>query len=239
MPSTHDNIFIYADSGVGKTVFSCSSQKRRTLLFNIEDGWKSAKTWQGSPDGVFPPINHNLVHVTERIDSSDKFLAAYNYLLQNVRNYDLVVLDTATELQKVLIRDIINKRKKLIPEQQDWGMALSQMEFFFTQMRMLPLTKIVLAHEQLKYNPNTGYNEYGPSFQGAIRTDFARHFDEIWRLMLQQVQLKDEQNNVHNVTQRWMKIHPDQNSKGKTRANSLAPFEVPVLDNILFKIQGV
>lgn len=238
MPMTRDNIFLYGDAGVGKSVFACSSQKRRTFVMNIEDGWKSARTWRGTPDGVFPPVQVPLIDVTSRIETGEHFLAAYNYLLQNHSKYQVVVMDTATELQKVLMRGLLKKRNKVIPEIQDWGMVLNQLEFFFAEMRKLPLTKIILGHEVSKFSPNTGFNMFSPSFQGAFKTDFARQFDEIWRIMMVQQQVRAADNSISTITHRWIQTSPDQNTVCKTRSNALAFYELPILDAMLLKMQG-
>jgi hypothetical protein len=239
MPLTHDNIFLYSAPGAGKTLFAAGSQKRRTFYFNVENGYKTILTWPGDPEGWFPKCRVDLIDSTPTIKTLDQWLAAWQYLCQNYQRYQVAVVDTATELAKVFMRDHLAKRGKLTAEQQDWGVVLTRLEWFFAEMRNLPMTKIVLAHENVKYNAQTGFNTFGPQFQGAIRFDYAKHFDEIWRLMLIQQQARAADNSIVTQTHRWIQTAPDQNTEGKTRSNALGFYELPQLDAMLLKMQGV
>lgn len=239
MPVSHDNIFIYGPPGCGKTLFACGSQKRRTFYFNIENGYKTILTWKGDETGMYPPCNLGLIHSTPYIETYDQYLQAWEFLVRNYKNYDLMVLDTATELANTFMRDHLAKRNKMFAEIQDWGFVLSRLEFFFSKMRSLPMTKIVLAHEGMRENKNTGFNTYGPQFKGQARFEYAKHFDEIWRFLLVQQQMRDANNSVVYKTQRVLQISPDQNSEGKTRANALGTYEFPQLDAMLLKMQGI
>lgn len=238
MPISHDNVFIYGAPGCGKTVFAAGSQKRRTFYFNIENGYKSILTWRGDPASGYTGCRPELIHSTPVIKTLEGFLSAWDYLCKNHKNYEVMVFDTATEFAKVVMADNLKRRNKMIPEQQDWGVVQNRLEWLFREMRNLPLTKITLAHENVKVNPATQQFTFGPQFQGQIRFDYAKHFDEIWRFMLVQQQVRDASNSVQTVTHRLLQTAPDQNTEGKTRSNALAFFEYPILDALLYKMQG-
>lgn len=239
MPITQDNIFVYGAPGSGKTLFALGSQKRRCFYFNIENGYKTAMTWPGDAQGYFPRCRTENIHSTPTIKDLDGMLRAWEYLCSHYSNYELAVVDTATELAKVIMADQLRRRGKMLAEQQDWGAVLMRLEWFMKEIRNLPITKIVLAHENVKYNPATGFNTYGPQFQGSIRFDYSKHFDEIWRLMLVQQQQRSADNSIVTTAHRWIQTAPDQNTEGKTRSNTLQFYELPQLDAMLLKMQGV
>lgn len=238
MPLTQDNIFVYGAPGCGKTIFATNSQTRRTFYFNIENGFKSILTWKGDPALGFVACKPELIHSTPVIKTLDDFLRAWDYLCKNYRNYEIVVIDTATELGKVIMADQLRKKNKVLAEQQDWGAMQQRLEWLFREMRNLPMVKIVLAHENVKQDPLTGLTRFGPQFQGQIRFDYSKHFDEIWRFMLVQQQVRTADNGVATVSHRLIQTAPDQNTEGKTRSNALALFEYPQLDNLLHKMQN-
>lgn len=238
MPLTHDNIFLYSGPGIGKTLFACGSQTRRTFYFNVENGYKTILKWPGDPMGMYPRCRLDLIDSTPVIKTLDQWIGAWTYLCQNHQRYQIAVVDTSTELAKVFMADHLEKKKRVLAEQQDWGFVLSRLEWFFREMRNLPMTKIVLAHENMKYNNATGFNTYGPQFQGAIRFDYAKHFDEIWRMMLTQQQTRAADNSIVTHTMRFIQTSPDMNTEGKTRSNSLAQYELPQLDAMLYKMQS-
>lgn len=239
MPLTQDSIFVYGAPGSGKTLFAASSQKRKSFYFNVESGYKTILTWPGDSEQLYPKCRVDLIESTPPIKSLDQWLGAWSYLCSNYSRYQVAIVDTATELAKVFMADHIAKRNKVVPELQDWGVVLARLEWFFREMRNLPMTKIVLAHENVKYNNQTGFNTYGPQFQGAIRFDYSKHFDEIWRLMLVQQQARAADNSVVTVNHRWLQTSPDQNTEAKTRSNVLGFYELPRLDDMLLRMQGV
>jgi hypothetical protein len=239
MPNSHDNIFVYGPPGCGKTLFAGGSQKRRMFYLNAENGYKTLKTWPGDAYGYYPKARLDLIVSTPIIKSMAEFVSAYQYLCANYRSFDLVVLDTATELAKTFMSDHLKKRNKILAEIQDWGVILGQLEWIFREIRALPMTKIVLAHENVKLNQATGFNTYGPQFQGAIRFDYAKHFDEIWRMTLVQQQVRDAAGNPTLLDHRLVQTSPDQNTEAKTRSNVLHPRELPQLDAMLDRMQGI
>lgn len=205
------------------------------MMLNVDDGYKSAFTFKG--DSTFPACDPSMVDVTDAVKDSAGFTAAYQYAVANISRYGIVVLDTATELAKNFLAESCGRRNRVQPEQQDWGFMLSRMDFVLRSLRQLPVTTIVLAHEGLKYNPNTGYNTYGPGFQGQLRHAYNAHFDEVWRMFMVRNQFTAPDGTTQTTDARWLQISPDMNVEGKTRANALHPVELPVLDSLLQRMQ--
>lgn len=236
--NTKWNMFCYAKAGAGKSVFAMSSQVMRTFVFDIDQGVSSGKHFNGTPDGIYQRCRTDMIDVWPDCKTADEFLTAYTWLLNNVRNYQLVVLDTATELQKVIVDDILVKKKQQVATLQDWGVALNKMEYIFRQMRRLPCHTLVLAHEHIKQDPETGKNVFNPAFQGQMKFEFAKHFDEVWRYLIFDQQVRQADNTILTTSHRYLQCKPDQFTEAKDRSDSLLQYELPILDQILMKMSG-
>src|SRR5687768_10584059 len=112
-------IVIYGGTGVGKTVLSCGSQKRRTFVFDVDRGIQSAAS--------FPGIKRDLIHAWP-IASREDFAQAFQWLVQHHQHYQLAVVDTASELQNLVLGEQLNRSKHIVPERPDYHVILSMME---------------------------------------------------------------------------------------------------------------
>ena len=179
---------VYGKAGAGKTVFALGGQRARTFVFDVDDGTFSAKAWRG--DGYFPGVRQDLVDVWPQIKSRDEFGRAFKWFMANYRYYGNVVLDTATELQKLFLQEIAEKAGHQIPAQQDWGVGLLVMDHLARTMRGLPLNVIWTCHETMGEEQLTRRLMFRPSFKGAFKEDYARHFDLVARVCLIDSQVK-------------------------------------------------
>lgn len=94
---------LYGRSGTGKTTLACSFPKP-LLLIGSEDGTKSV---------------HNVEGVDfVKVDTVDEMVELIEYL---PNKYKTGVLDTATYLQDIVLREILGLDE--LPAQRSWGMA--------------------------------------------------------------------------------------------------------------------
>lgn len=133
------NFLVYADSGAGKTVFAGSAE--RVLFIAPEDaGLLSAAMMGSKADKI-------------KVKSWDEFVEAYEYCYDNQfdlqEKYDWIVIDSATEMQGMCLRDIVAKERATRiskdqdpdqPQLQDYGKLYILME------------KMVLAFNDLEIN---------------------------------------------------------------------------------------
>lgn len=221
---------IYGRPGVGKTIFSANSARHRTFVFDVDDGVISLRTW--------PNLQKQNVDVWPVKTYAD-FLNGLNYLNANVRNYGAYVIDSATELQRVLSDEILDKGKKQQMDQQGWGLLLQAMDRTSRNFRQMPLHGVWVCHEKLRENKETGRQSYGPSFQGQFAEGYAKHFDVIARLFLHETMVLDSTTNVQSVrVDRWLQCLPDTRADAKDRYSALDFVEAPSLDLILQKIEA-
>jgi len=86
------NLLLYADSGVGKTVFSGGAG----LILGVEKGTVSAKR-QGSNAKLW------------KINSWNDLQKAYSWLRKNPKVFSWVAIDSATEMQQLALKWILEK----------------------------------------------------------------------------------------------------------------------------------
>lgn len=144
--SEFPNLFIYGESGSGKTPWLM--QLPNALILAVDpEGTISAKTW-GEGTKVWP------------IKTWSDFVTAYEWLEGNPDEFKYVVVDTITMLQTRLLREILkNAHEKNpakfdldIPQIQDHQRWQNVLKRFVMDMNDLPLTVIWTAQEQLREN---------------------------------------------------------------------------------------
>lgn len=147
------NIAIYADGGAGKTVFSCGEPK--TLLLDID------------PDGSMSLFNHpDVLPNVERINiASFDEVDNISWELRGLREnpYNILVVDTATELENKRLNDTMRKvakrnteRNKYVPSQAEYVETNRAMQDVLLRLFELPMHVIVTSHSKEENDANTG-----------------------------------------------------------------------------------
>lgn len=133
------NFLVYADSGAGKTVFAGSA--KRVLFIAPEDsGLLSAAMMGTTADKI-------------KIKSWQDMEEAYDYCYDNQfdlqEKYDWLVIDSLTEMQGMLLRDIVaGEREKRVAKDQD--PEVPQIQDY--QKLYILLERMVLAFNDLDIN---------------------------------------------------------------------------------------
>jgi hypothetical protein len=219
---------------VGKTVWACGSQSLRTLLLDVDRGPVSANCFLGDEATGAPPTRRDLVTVAE-VSSYEDILAGY----EMARNgpYDLVVVDTATELQAIVVRHLTAQGREPVPDQRIWGIALGMMEALTTSFRELGKHVIYLAHQMEREDEVEKRLMYRPAFLGAFKTEYGKHFDVVGRYVARAVQTATPDGPKTAVV-RAILTQPDGWSHTKDRFSALDMWEQPVLDGMLAKVRA-
>lgn len=217
---------VYGKSGVGKTALACSSQQFRTFVFDVDSGIYTAKTFQRT-------VRANIHY--EVIRSSDQFKEVYDWLVAHAQYYQLVVVDTATELQRIVLREYEEVRNKgIIPDQQVWGATLNWMEHYAREFRTLPFHVLWTCHEAGDKDSDSGRLYRRPNFQGAFAGHYLKHFTWAARYFIHSEPSRDQSGRiVSQEHQRWLQCQPDQMTDAKCRGGALQMYEpvVPVEQN--------
>lgn len=137
------NMLIFGDYGSGKTTFSGSAAELEdlspVLFLDIEGGTLSLKDLYTGID---------VIRVTEPKQVTD----AWKELRKGQHNYKTVVIDSLTELHKLILRHIMvevvsehDHRDEDVPGMQEYLKATQQIRRICRRYRDLPLNTVVTA----------------------------------------------------------------------------------------------
>lgn len=137
VPSKGMHINVYGRYGSGKTSFACTFPKP-LLLLGFEDGTDSVK----EVDGVTFVLAENTAELKDLADEAVG------------RGFRTVVLDTATSLQDLILKELLRLDK--IPVQLSWGMVTKDQyrqrsekcKEFMRLFTDLPINVVILGHEK-------------------------------------------------------------------------------------------
>lgn len=160
------NLLIYADSGVGKTVF-CGSDEDVLFIAPEDNGTLSAKRFGSSAKKW-------------KINGWQDIVEAYEWLWsQETIPFNWVILDSLTEMQSMCMRQILDEaveanpgRDPDVPQLQDWQPYFTRFERLVKGFNSLPVNVIYTALQQDEENED-GEKVVLPMLQGK-GTQFAK-----------------------------------------------------------------
>lgn len=189
------NLLVYADSGVGKTVFGCSDDD--VLVIAPEDnGTMSAKRFGSTA-------------MKWKVSGWKDIVAAYDWLYQqDTIPFNWVFLDSLTEMQDMAMRDVMEEAMKLnpardpdVPQLQDWQPYFRKFERMVKAFNSLPVNCIYSALQQDEENED-GERVVLPMIQGK-GTQFAKKTAS-WMTSFGQMRVARKKAGVEeDGTQKW------------------------------------
>lgn len=185
------NILIYGSPGLGKTVFSGSADEvpemRPVLLLDIEGGTNSLRT-------TYPNVD------TIRITSWEELLTVMNAIHDGDHDYQTVIIDSLTEVQKINMYYNMRKFGKNPMEEKadwdDWARSLEAMRHFTRTARDLPYNVIFTALMDDIRDTKTGKSTKWPYFTGKFQKEVAALPDEVFFLYAGELYDEDKDETV-------------------------------------------
>lgn len=174
------NCIIYGGPGVGKTC--CAATAPPPILFlDCDEGLETLRSIDPETAKKVGIKDLNEIYF-ESIRSLKDILAQILQVKEQCAVqpgfYNTVVCDNLTELQRVLMNDILRSQDRVLPQQQDWGIILQRMQTIVREIRNLPVNSIFLAHERQKEHG------IGPALSGQIEVELAGYVDLMARYTL-------------------------------------------------------
>lgn len=188
----NSNYLVYAEYGVGKTVFGGSAdvveELSPVLFLDIEGGTLSLKA-------TYP--NVDVIRITEpsQVDS------IYKDLRSDRHGYKTVVFDSLTEFQKLLLRHIkiktLENDKKGNREENTYGTDeyLESMEVIFRTVRRfrdLPMNTVFTALCDVDYNEKRKKTERKISLTNKLSKQIGGFFDCVMYMYIKEVGENDQ-----------------------------------------------
>lgn len=199
------NMMVFGPPGTGKTCFGGTGEPRfKTLVVNVEGGTLSLNA-QAKRQGI-------KEYDTTRVTKWSDLRKVYDFL-RNVpdHGYQLVVLDSGTEIQKVCMDDILatmNEKGQPLPAGQppreravmsDWGYLNTKMTQLIRGFRDLPnISFVMTALEMQDKNEETGETRVIPSFQGGIKEVIDGYFDQVCYAFAKEIDLGDGKKEIRH-----------------------------------------
>lgn len=224
--------FIYGLPGAGKTIYAAGSQTLPTFLIDVDGGACSVRT-----HAVKFGRRTDLVWVAQ-VNSLESYQEALDWFMARITSFGVLVIDSVTELQRLIIAGVAKKTGHQQLTQPDWGVVRTITEGVFIAMRYLPINVVFTAHEMQKFDVQHNIDMIRPSFDGRSQYEYAKHVSLLARLEVFQIPTGEKLPNgrAQVETQRWLNCGPDPFIHAKDRSAALSQYEYPDLDYILSKM---
>lgn len=198
-------LLTYGYSGVGKTYFAGTATK--PLIISCESG---LLTLRGKDIDCFE------IKEWEDVEKAFVFLRAGGH------EYETVVLDSLTELQKKLCDKLIEGKDKLTIG--DWGLVIDKIRRLVRHFRDLPMNVVIIALADQTKDDETGRVYTVPSLNGkALPNELAAYFD----VVLYQFAKKTD-----TGTEYLALTHGEERCVAKDRSGMLPAIMVPDFETI-------
>jgi hypothetical protein len=196
------NFLVYGEPGVGKTRLCASSdavqEMRKVLILDVDGGIRTAHQ-------TFPNVEYLTI-------TSWKFLQAiYNDLRADASHgFRTVVLDTATEAQKINMMGIMEKvaerataegksREEELPGVREWGISGEQVRRMIRAFRDLPLNFLMTAHVKDDKDERTLVTKKSPDLPGKLSRQVSGFFDIVFYMYQREVDDKENPGQKRSV----------------------------------------
>ena len=162
------NMILYGASGTGKTT-ALKGLGGRIFCINIDDGLVVLKGEDIDIVSVTPTTRKELEEVT-------------SYFERNLDKFDTIVLDTAIELEKVLLIEAASKSASDQPKIQDYGVIGFFFERYMRRLKRLSLKgKNVIVITGERSTVSSEGVKARPAFRESIMDSIEGLFDVIAR----------------------------------------------------------
>lgn len=163
------NVMIYGEPGVGKTTFA-STAPRPMLWLEAEGGTHSIADTEGI----------DIV----KVSGLDSYREVLSFLYENPDKYKTVVIDSLTETQAAILKEIMQNvakddfsRNEFMPQFAEWGQVTGQMRAIARAFRDLPMHSVITALVREDKDELTGKTRIKPRLTPALAEELPAFMD--------------------------------------------------------------
>lgn len=202
-------MLLYGEPGVGKTTLLCQSQGLidfdNVLLISIDMGSISVK--------------HRKDLNVVKVSTSAEFSVAMKILQEPSFNYKTVILDSLTQLHKVLMRDLMKTVVKMnpkmadpeVPSQREWGIVSERMQMLLMRLAHQGYHVLCTATERTERD-SAGTPMSRPDLPGRLPNHVCEWADIVGRMLAR---------TTEDTVQRVVVLQPGRTWIAKNRCGAL------------------
>lgn len=195
---TYLKIGIYGDSGVGKTTLAASSPK--PLFINIE----------GGEAALLGREDISIIKV-EDYRAVDKI---YSFLKSGDHEFETVIIDSLTELQKRAMDMVLEGEGREMPHQGSWGQSMEYVRRTVRKFRDLNMHVIFIMGLADRKDGMTGMTTEMPNLPGKLGQEIPSYLD-ILGYMTMSIDAKTK------TYSRNLRVQPSARWRAKDRTGTL------------------
>jgi len=209
-------ILSYGKSGAGKTYFAGGMcDMGPTLVICADKGLMSIK------DKLFD---------TYEVNNWVEFNEAFAYLMSNIDKYKFVVLDSLTEVQRMLILHMCGDKG---PTLQQWGEIDIRMHKVVTTFQNLPINVLTICLANENKDEVLGNTFVMPLIKGSLQQNLSAYYDVV---LYHFTTLSDDKNTGEKTTQYYCLSENDNRFVAKNRGGKLNRVEINSYPQIYEKL---
>ena len=206
------NVLVYGESGVGKTTFASSAPK--PIL------------WLESEGGTDSIANEDREHIDiARVTGLETYREALALLLDNPGQYSTVVLDSFTETQAGILKEIMRAavaqdadRDEFAPLFSEWGRLTGVMREIARGFRDLPMHTVITALQREDTDELTGRVKVRPRLSPALADELPGYMDVVGYMYAKGDVVDKKVADTDQEIERYMLLRPTIKHVAKLRA---------------------
>lgn len=167
------NMLVYGEAGVGKTTFASSAPKPILWLES-----------EGGTDSIALEDRQGID--IARVTGLETYREALSHLLEHPKDYKTVVLDSFTETQAALLKEIMravvaadSNRDEFSPLFSEWGRLTGVMREIARGFRDLPMHTVITALQREDTDELTGRVKVRPRLSPALADELPGYMDVV------------------------------------------------------------
>lgn len=186
------NLGVYGDSGVGKTVFVCSVNQIKDPA--IRKLWLPALLLD-SEHGTWSVRDRSNLQRTGKVGYHD--LGKLSRWIRSGKSpYKTVIFDSVTDIQRVLLKEIVDDRMRIKPEsdpdtveREDWGKLGTRLRKVIRTFRDLEVNMIVTALAR-EYEDDEAPSRTTLALAGQMRAELPAFLDVVCYMQVESRRVK-------------------------------------------------
>lgn len=170
---SHANVLVYGEAGVGKTTFASSAPKPILWLES-----------EGGTDSIALEDRKGID--IARVTGLETYREALSHLLEHPDDYQTVVLDSFTETQAGILKEIMraavaidSNRDEFSPLFSEWGRLTGVMREIARGFRDLPMHTVITALQREDTDELTGRVKVRPRLSPALADELPGYMDAV------------------------------------------------------------